>query len=228
VRAVAGRDWEWEPVAMASGGQVASLEQRAAAALIDAGLFTAALCAAVGGAVGIAVALDRRSDLKDRLEGIGDRARTALESERVKRSLGAASFLANVGLRNARSPGMRGMHLRRADARTGGPVTLRSAIIGQVCHWAWGRISPRLWRPRWERHQARMHDLQTELQELRRQHPDDKEAEAAFYSSHKNVIPKGCCVWIVLSHAVQTLPTLFTPRRQTLWEWVAGIVVLRD
>jgi hypothetical protein len=202
----------------------ASLLRRAGAALIDAGLVIGAL----GAAGGVAMALARRADGWDRLERLGDRASTALESKRVKRGIDVASFLASVGLRNTRGPGMKVMHLRRADARTGGPVTLRSAIIGQVCHWAWGRISPRLWRPRWERHQARMHDLQTELQELRRQHPDDKEAEAAFYSSHKNVIPKGCCVWIVLSHAVQTLPMLFTPRRQTFWDWVAGIVVLRD
>jgi uncharacterized RDD family membrane protein YckC len=209
--------------------QVAPLGRRAAAAAIDSGLVAAGVGMAIGAGIGIAVAADRGLvQVGERLKRLGDRVSTGVESQRVSRIIDLASFAASVHLRNARSPGMKVMHLRRADARSGGPVTVRSVVIRQLVWLASGRISARVWRPGWGRYQARLKELHTEFQEFRRQHPDDKEAEMAFYSSHKGAVPTSCCAVMAANLVLQRVPALLTPRRQNLADWVAGIVVVSD
>jgi uncharacterized RDD family membrane protein YckC len=174
---------------------VAPVGQRAAAGLIDGGLLVGGLVAAMGAVAGGSVVVKRVSPrLHDRLETLGNRVVKGLESDRAHAAMELASVPVNIRLRNAQSPGMRMMHLHRADTRTGGPVTVRGVLIRQLFTWAWGRGARRIWRPRWER---------------------DQTATA-------------CCVTLIVSLAIQKVPILFTPRRQDLSDWVAGVVVLRD
>ena len=55
--------------------------------------------------------------------------------------------------RNWRSPGFRLLRIRRVDVPTGGPISIRSALIVQACDWVWGAAYGRLTRGplrRWE------------------------------------------------------------------------------
>jgi hypothetical protein len=54
------------------------------------------------------------------------------ESRWGQLALEAASLPLEIRLRNWRSPGMRALGLRRADARTGGPVSVRRALVRRV------------------------------------------------------------------------------------------------
>jgi uncharacterized RDD family membrane protein YckC len=205
----------------------APLGRRVLTALIDIGLSTAGAGAVIGGAIGASAVLAKEpATASERFEQLAERVRPLGETP-WPQLLKAASGLAALGMRNTRSPGMRVMHIRPADARTGGPVTLRSAIIRQLVGFAWGRLAARVTRPAFERFQGRSTALAAELEEFRRQHPDDPKADAAFFSSKRNP-GTSCCAWIMVPIAVQHLTALVTPRRQTISDWVAGIAVIRD
>jgi hypothetical protein len=104
----------------ASGLKVASLRRRAAAGAIDAiVLGIPVLGISIGGAALYSAYL-RRSGRE-------------LDPARMRDALRLAgpivSAAAAVPTRNSRSPGSRIMGLHRVDGRTGGPVSVRSALI---------------------------------------------------------------------------------------------------
>jgi hypothetical protein len=207
---------------------IASLGERFVAASIDGGLIVGAVGAVIGGAIGASALIAKEpATASERFEQLAERM-PALDERPWPQLVKTTSGLADVALRNTRSPGMRVMRIRRADARTGGPVTLRSAIIRQLVGLALGRLGVRVWRPAFERYQERSKALAAEFQEVRRQHPDDPEAESAFFSSHANTGMASCCGAMVVSIAVQYVTTMLSPHRQNVSDWVAGIVVIRD
>jgi hypothetical protein len=109
------------------GLKIASLRQRNRAALIDVPIWVAgfAALATVGGRL-----------VAKRLMGLhpADLDATTISTwvaeHRVH--LEAVSMIAGVATRNHRGLGYRLVGLRRADARTGGPVSIRSALINHA------------------------------------------------------------------------------------------------
>jgi hypothetical protein len=204
----------------------ARFRQRLVAGLIDSG-------SAVGLLGGAAVAALQawRPHALDRLSGVTrafERWTKWSNSPRGQRANAAVTVLWTVGMRNVRGPGMRVMHIRRVDARTGGPVTLRSALRRAAVQQAWSAGGKRLTRPQFERWKAQASEMQDELAEVRRNHPDDRQAEAAFYSAQGRGPLTGCCGLLLALWAIQALPAALTSRHQNLFDWVAGTMMARD
>ena len=205
--------------------ELAGVRQRLLAGLIDSGLGVGVL----GGLAGIL--LERgRPDVMERLR----RAKVAVErlgewtsAPWVTRARSVLGVIWAVGMRNARTPGMRAAHIHRVDARTGGPVTVRSALTRVAFERAWSAAGKRVTDPMFEHFQAREKARQAELDEVRRTHPDDPRAEADVGASQGLFAPS-CCGVILAMLAIHELPRAITSRRQNLTEWVAGIVVVRD
>jgi hypothetical protein len=207
---------------------IASPGRRIAAAAIDGGLIVGAVGAVTGGAIAVAVWRAKQpATASEHLDRLSEHM-SALGKSPWSHLLKATSGLVTLAMPNTRGPGMRVMHIRRADARTGGPVTLRSAIIRQLVGLALGRLGVRVWRPAFERYQERSKTLAAEHQEFRRRHPDDPEADAAFFSSHSNTGVASCCGAMLVPIAIQYVTALLSPRRQNISDWVAGIVVIRE
>jgi hypothetical protein len=116
-----------------------------AAASIDAVVLVPATVAIVGGGV---VLYTRRREVEPEDVDPGDVA------ERLRRwrwGILVVTLPLAVRGRNWRGPGYKILGLRAADARTGGPVTLRSAIIRWGVATAFGQLSQqgaRAWRRR--------------------------------------------------------------------------------
>ncbi|HWF34059.1 MAG TPA: RDD family protein [Solirubrobacteraceae bacterium] len=116
---------------------VASLRRRMLAPLLD----TVLVIAATGRILRVAIELSRRdgeSFIEKRLERAAETGRPFGVPTRWERALPLVSLISAAPTRNMRSPGFRLLHLRRVDARTGGPVTIRSAVAREAVSVAWG------------------------------------------------------------------------------------------
>jgi hypothetical protein len=142
------------------------------------------------------------------------------------------SFATAVSRRNWRSPGMYLMHIRRADVRTGGPVTVRSALIRHLAGWGTTRlVSRRLLVPRLERQHAQAQAIQGKLEAARRQHPEDPQArQQAIMQVYRDAgaSPTNCCWMPFIPTVINVLVMLATPRHQSAPDWLAGIITVRD
>jgi hypothetical protein len=138
-----------------------------------------------------------------------------------------------LGSINRRSLGARVMRIRRADTRTGGPVSVRSGLIRNLARRASGAVLARLASRATKRYTERMQALQPQLKELQRAHRDDKaaqqEALMRFYREH-NVNPLGSCLpTLVIAVIAPWVPAVLSPRRRNLPDRLAGIVwVIED
>jgi hypothetical protein len=155
-----------------------------------------------------------------------------------KLRLGPRMLLEVVGLTfeldliNRRSLGTRVMRIRRADARTGGPVSARSVLVRNLAQRATRPVLGRLTSRVMKRYAERMQALQPELKELQRAHRDDKaaqqEALMRFYREH-NVNPLSSCLpTLVISVIAPWVPALLSPWRQNLPDRLAGIIWVVD
>jgi hypothetical protein len=136
-----------------------------------------------------------------------------------------------VGFRNVRSPGQRLMGIRRADARSGGPVSAPSAIVREWSSSMMRTLLTQLVDPLQRRGQARLQALQPQLTAIQQQHMDDEvsrdRAVMDFYKKH-NINPLHSCLPALVAAIAPDLPAFWTRRHQTLPEQLAGIVVVRD
>jgi hypothetical protein len=209
--------------------ELASLGHRLGASGIDAGCVVCGMACLMG-----PMAIWSRVRDGNVWEGLEKRATRLADSLNPRRDEPLMTLATAVNRRNWRSPGMYLMHLRRCDARTGGPVTVRSAVIRHLVDQARDRLISRLLTPRIERYQASMNAIQPELDAARRQHPDDFAAQQQAISqiySDAGVNPTGGCWLPLLPLAVRGadgLMVLFMPRRQSPPDWLAGIVTVRD
>jgi hypothetical protein len=198
----------WEALRVTPRGherEPARLRERVLAGLIDSGSAVGLLG---GGAVAALEAW--RPHALERLRGLtraAERWGEWMNSPGGQRANSAVSVLWTVGMRNSRTPGMRVMHVRRVDARTGGPVTLRSAVRRAAFQQAWSAGARRVTRPRFDRWKAR--------------------AEATD-SGEGRALDPGCCGAVLALWTLQELPVALTSRRQNLFDWVAGTMVARD
>ena len=155
------------------------------------------------------------------------------ESGEGKFSLRTRMLIEVVGLtfeldsRNRRSLGARAMRIRRADALTGGPVTVRSALIRNWAQRATSAGLRGLAKRASKQSAERMQALRPQIKELQRAHADDTAAQQQalmrFYREH-NVNPLGSCVPTLLTPVAPSLVVLFSPRQQSLQDRLAGIV----
>ena len=153
------------------------------------------------------------------------------ESRGGRLALEAASLPLEIRWRNWRSPGMRALGLRRADARTGGPISVRRAVVRRAVLTASHELTRAAQRRSWERFRERQRRMKADLELARLHHPDDREArERAMREAFRRhrVTPWGSFVRAWLGSAPLYLPALWSERNQTLPDLVAGIVVVRD
>ncbi|MBV9606052.1 MAG: RDD family protein [Solirubrobacterales bacterium] len=129
-----------------NGLRIAPLRRRAVAAAID----VLVCLPPVAGVVGLGVYLAYRFRGRDEE---GDMPRLPDPSRRWQVLLSLATIASAVRWRNTRGVGARVMGLRRVDVRTGGPVSVRSALIRATFGVGVRRFSSR-WRPRAVAHDA--------------------------------------------------------------------------
>lgn len=134
--------------------------------------------------------------------------------------------------RNRRSPGARAMGLRHVQLSTGGQITVRSVLIKSLASDALKALRNLATGPMVDRATKRWRDLQPQIRDLERQHAGDKAAlERAmmdFYREQK-FNPLSPLVRSALpSLAVGIIPVLLSPRRQSIPDLLAGVVVVTD
>jgi uncharacterized RDD family membrane protein YckC len=133
--------------------------------------------------------------------------------------------------RNCRSPGERLMRIRRADARTGGPVTARSALIRYLAGQWLSAISAEASRPFRQRRDEERRRLEPEIQRIRDQHPGDNEAVQRalmrlYQESGYNPFPFRSCAWTVIPGLALNLPTFWSATKQSVADLICGTVVI--
>jgi hypothetical protein len=219
--------------------EIASLRRRFAALFVDLALLLLLLVAGGVGWFKLRRVFGRRRGVFGRRRRF-DRlsARVPLEagqraqpSQRFRVLAGAQQIVTDVAWRNWRGPGAWLFGIRRADARTGGPVTLRSAVVqrfvGQLSSVLTGEVSRRAMRE----NTRRMEELKPRIAEIRERHADDSGAQQRaimeLYREHK-VNPLGWCAGPAAVVAPSLAQILLSRRRQSLQDRVAGVVWVRD
>lgn len=118
--------------------QPASLRRRLAAKGLDAVVVVIPMIGIVAGVAALYPAYAERLERSPRLPRWSELPRTWLVG------LWLVSSAEAVRGRNSRMLGARVMGLRRADARTGGPVSIRSALIHTLVTTALGQLTRRI------------------------------------------------------------------------------------
>jgi hypothetical protein len=144
---------------------------------------------------------------------------------------GAAAGLAIAG-RNWRGAGYRLVGLRRVDARTGGTVTTRSALIGVLYDQAWQAAWSPLITSRIQRRQDRLRALAPQLSAVQRAHGTDPQARQKavmeFYKTH-DVNPASGCGWMLAGPLTSQLVVALCSRGgRTLRDRITGTAVVVD
>lgn len=132
--------------------------------------------------------------------------------------------------RNWRGPGDRIVRIRRVDARTGGPVTIPSAVVRFAAVQTWTHISARYSAPQ-RRTAERVRSIGLALEDVQQAHSEDPEeqqqAMPAYYQAHR-ANPLSSLPWALIGIVMPSLPALWSPRRQTAFDRLAGTVVVRQ
>lgn len=241
--------------------RVAALRDRLLAALVDAAVVILGIALVVGLGVGAAVAYarvrrgddedetdqdgdddeedvpfrgggDALDEQEDRSHGIQDRIEELLQSRLGSAALWSAGAGLAVAYRNWRSPGFRVLGLRRVDASTGGPVSIRSVMIGMLFDQARQAATKPLFGSRAERQRDRMAELQPKLKEIEQTYATDRQARhravMEFYEANE-VKPFAGCGWQVAGPILSQLVLAITIRnRRTIYDRVTGTIVIRD
>jgi hypothetical protein len=145
---------------------------------------------------------------------------------------GAMGSLQLTG-RNWRSPGMRAVGIRRVDARTLGPVSVRSACIGLLVDTSSQRISRVLGQPALKRAEGRRLAADDEIERMRASRPDDAPEQLMIDAAEvrKRHGASSCTwmlPWMLVRIAFEQLPALCSSRRQTLTQWLAGTAIVLE
>lgn len=152
-----------------------------------------------------------------------------LSKPQVEWGVRVFGLVSEVAMRNSRGPGARIVGIRRADARTGGPVTVRSALIHYAVGHGSGAAVKQLTSAATKGQSARIKAIQPELREVQRAHAGDPEAAQQatmkLYRDHR-INPLNSCGFLLAQLIVMNAPALFTERSQTLADRIAGIVVV--
>ncbi|HEY5429862.1 MAG TPA: hypothetical protein VIK04_12150 [Solirubrobacteraceae bacterium] len=148
---------------------------------------------------------------------------------RLTRTLAYAGPAVAVSGRNWRGPGSRLLRTRLADARTGGPVTVRSALILSLVSALEREAVRSLIRRAVARTTALSAALQPRIDEITREHVGDpagqQRAMTELYGEQGDN-PLGACLSPLLAGVAFRLPALWPPKHQTIGERLAGVVVV--
>ena len=190
--------------------RIASPGRRAAAGVLDGLIYVAGF-----GLVAAAVTARGKRELPPRLF----------------RMLAVVGQAAAVPGRNWRAPGSWLQGTRLADARTGGPVTVRSAFILNAVSLIEREATRPLIRRAASRREAQSAALKPRIEEIEREHAGDAEArQRALMDLYKadGVNPLSGCLSPLAAGFAFKLPALWPPRHQTIGERLAGVVVVVD
>jgi RDD family len=208
---------------------IASLPRRAAATAIDGALLVSAFATAAAAGFGISALLKRSGRTPSWWHDDGT------SSERPKRwttPMTVAGGGLGVIARNWRSPGARVAGVRRVDARTHGPVQLHSAIVEAAVNALTAYLGRAARRPAMERYEARRVAVNAEIEQLRDDRPDAGPRELVDASLKLQRDRRVGCGWLAARMVGDVLavrlPALWSSRRQTLNERLAGTVVIDD
>lgn len=219
--------------------EIASLRRRFLASSIDGVVMCGPIMLTLGGGTWLRLKYHRRRSGSDAMEEPGispGEGRLAAfgrfgESRRWRLALQAASLPIEIRLRNWRSPGMRITGIRRADARSGGPVTARSVVVREAVVTAWRELIRSIQRPSDERFREHQRLMKADLEEVRRRlgsDPDARDRAVAEVSKRYRVTPWTSCGRGFLGTLPPYLPALWSERNQSLPDRLAGIIVVRD
>lgn len=157
-----------------------------------------------------------------------------VQSKPVRQGLWVTSVLGRIGLRNLRSFGARTAGIQVVDAQTGGPVSIRSAVIGTVVDAAWrklviGQLTAPL-KARADASQDRRKALEPQLMEILRQHAGDHPKQAKireeFYKAHGiRSADEAQLLWGIAAGLLMPLTSLLSSRRQTIQQRLSGTLV---
>jgi hypothetical protein len=150
--------------------------------------------------------------------------------------LRAALFGAGAGLavanRNWRSPGFRVVGLRRVDARTGGPVSVRSVLTGVLFDQARQAAARPLFRSRVARQRDRVRELAQKLNEIERKHADDQPARRRavkeFYEANGGKPLPGCGWQLAGPVFSQVVLAAAIRNGRTVYDRLTGTTVIAD
>jgi hypothetical protein len=173
--------------------------------------------------------LDRVFERWNEAEVLGQPVRN-LPLERIA----VAAVTLPLALKNREDAGhkVRGVRVRRVDLRTGGPITLRSALIHYGASAAIDEVTDRVKGEIMSRRGAKIRALYPELDLLRPQYEGDpaglQRAWKALLREHGLTVFDGVLLVHSVRIAFRLLPVLLTPLHQSLPDLLAGIVTIVD
>jgi len=241
--------------------EVASLRARLLAALVQAAVILGAAVVVGLGVVGAAAYYsrvrgtndehepDRDQDhedvstlgLREDRNDVGDangssgkvqRALESLEGRPMRAAVWGASAGFAVASRNWRSPGYRLLGLRRVDARTGGAISVRSALAGFLLGRAQQATAGRLLLSRMRRVHDRVSGLEPELEAIKRTYATDPEgrqrAVSELYRTHV-IRPTTLWGWWLAGPILSQLVLALGIRDgRTVYDRLTGTTVVTD
>jgi hypothetical protein len=168
----------------------------------------------------------------DRPGGVRRGPEEIFQSPLVRAALWGASTGLTIGDRNRRSPGFRVVGLRRVDARTGGPISVRSALVGVLFVQARQAAAKPLFRSRARREQERTAEMAPKLKKIERDYALDDEARQQalmeFYNANE-ANPWNGCAWLIAGQILSQLLIAVAIRdRRTLYDRLTRTIVVRD
>lgn len=171
-------------------------------------------------------------DQDDRSLGVWRRTQEFLQAPLPRSALSGASAGLAVANRNWRSPGFRVVGLYRVDARTGGPIGVRSVLIGVLFDQAQRAVTKPLFRSRVDRRQRRIDELAPQLEEIKHKHAANPEArQRALTELYKAnaVNPFAGCGWQAAGPILSQLLLAMAIRNgRTVYDRLTGTIVVRD
>jgi hypothetical protein len=132
--------------------------------------------------------------------------------------------------RNLRGPGARIMRLRRVEARTGGAIQIRTAIVRNVADAVWRWAINQMFKPLENRSRETREAFSAELSELSQQHADNPEALHQAIAGLHGVrkVPFKSCLWLIPWSAATEFPRLWSPDRLSVGDQLAGITIIDE
>jgi hypothetical protein len=175
---------------------------------------------------------DGLDDQADRSRRVQHGADEFLPSPRLRAALWGAGAGLAIANRNLRSPGFRVVGLRRVDARTGGPISARSALIGVLFDQSRQAATRPLFRGRAHRGRDRLAELAPKLKEIEHEYEADPQARrravVEFYEANK-VNPLAGCGWLVAGAIISQLVLAIAIRNGlTAYDRLTGTIVVSD
>lgn len=175
---------------------------------------------------------DGSDDQDDQSRAIQHRTDEFPRSLLVRAALRGAGAGLAIANRNRRSPGFRLVGLRRVDARTGGPISVRSVLIGVLFDQAWQAATRPLFRSRVHRRLDRMAELAPKLKEIEHKYRDDLQARQRavmeLYEANE-IRPFAGCGWLVAGPILSQLVLAVAVRNgRTAYDRLTETIVVSD